>query len=97
MTACRITHIPTGISAYADERKRKDSYRNAYNDLLRKLSDLKAEKIAAAKKRRRDKAIKDTRTVRTYDDKKGTVTDHRTGKTASWKDVVVKGKIDKLR
>ena len=96
-SACRITHIPTGLRSYADERSQKHSYRKALEDLEKKIQSLKDEKKALAKKEKRDKAIKENERIRTYDYSRGIVTDHRTGKTASIKNVVEKGKIDLLK
>ena len=96
-TACRLTHEPTGIQAYADCRTRRQSYKQAMKTLKKRLKDAESEKEAIAKKEKRDKAIKDTQRIRTYDFKSGVVTDHRTGKKASIKDVLGKGKIDLLR
>lgn len=93
-SACRITHIPTGISAYADERSQKHSKRLAWEELERRLAGLEEEKRAAEKKARRDHAIHNTQVVRTYDYKADRVKDHRTKKTASIKDVLVKGRFD---
>ena len=95
-TACRITH-PSGISAYADERSQKHSKRAAWAELERKLRQASSDKSAARKKAKRDHAIHNTPTIRTYDFKTGQVLDHRTNKTASIKDVLVKGKLEKLR
>jgi len=95
-SACRITHIPTGTSAYCDERKQGTSKRNAMKELENKLANLKSEKVAEKKKEARDYAIHNTKTIRTYDFKKQTVIDHRTGKTARLKEVLFKGRIDLL-
>lgn len=96
-SACRITHLPTGISAYADERSQSHSRRAAMSELTRRLRDRANEERAAQKKARRDEAIWPSRAIRTYDFGRGLVTDHRTGKTASVKDVLGKGKIGLLR
>lgn len=96
-TACRITHIPTGISAYANERKRKQSYRKAMATLKLRLAEAEEAERARNKKARRDHAIHNTTRIRTYDFKSGTVKDHRTGKVASLEDVLRKGKLDLLR
>ena len=64
----------------------------------RRLEQLKKDAAASKKKATRDKKVRDgVPTIRTYDKKRNLVTDHRTGKTASWKDIMVKGKLDKLR
>lgn len=97
-TACRITHLPTGITAYADERTQKHSRRAAMADLEEKLANLEAEQKALKKKGRRDQKVKNPeRAIRTYDFKSGVVKDHRTGKKASIKDILTKGKLDLLK
>ena len=93
-SACRITHIPTGISAYADERSQSHSKKQALSDLKNKLKNVKLAKRAKIKKERRDKAIKETKIIRTYNYDRGIVKDHRTKKTASLKNVLIKGRID---
>lgn len=96
-TACRITHIPTGIQAYSDERTRRTSFKKAMAALKQRLIDADEEEKAAKRKAKRDHAIHNTERIRTYDFKSGTVKDHRTGKVASLKDVLGKGRIDLLR
>ena len=96
-SACRITHIPTGISAYADERSQAHSRRSAMKDLENKLREITEKRAAVSKKERRDNKVKNPeRAIRTYDYKKGLVYDHRTNLSASIKDVLFKGKIDLL-
>lgn len=96
-TACRIMHIPTGITAYADCRKRRQSYKEAMKVLEQRLQEASEAEQAEARKARRYRAIHNTPRVRTYDYKSGVVTDHRTGKKASLKDVLRKGRIDLLQ
>lgn len=97
-TACKITHIPSGITAYCqDERTRESNYRLALKTIEQRIAEEKVNKKAEIRKERRDKAIKDTTIVRTYDFSRGMVTDHRTGKIGSIKDILYKGKLDKLR
>lgn len=96
-TAVRITHIPTGVTAYADERSQQHSRKVAMQELEQRLKNIKQEKKAAEKKARRDYNIHNMETIRTYNYDRGLVKDHRNGKTASVKDVLVKGKIDLLR
>ena len=97
-SACRITHIPSGISAYADERSQHHSRKCAMKELVSRLQNLAAEQQASAKKERRDSKVKNPeRAIRTYDFKSGVVTDHRTGKKASIKNILQKGKLDLLR
>lgn len=97
LTACRLTHLPTGIQAYCDERTQRTSYKKALATLEGRIREALAAAKAATRKERRDKAIKNLETVRTYDYKRGTVKDHRTGKVASIKEVMQKGRIDLLR
>lgn len=96
-TCCVLTHKPTGIEAIGDRRTRSQSYKVAYRGLVEKLQEAEEEERAARLKARRDKAIHNTERIRTYDYSRGIVTDHRTGKSASIKDVVVKGKLDLLK
>ena len=96
-SAVRITHKPTGITAYADERSQSHSKKAAMAQLREKLLAIKSDQKASEKKERRDEAIKPQAAIRTYDFKSGVVRDHRTGKKASIKDVLVKGKLELLR
>jgi len=95
-SACRITHIPTGISAYADERSQHTSRKKALQELKNRLVQVKLDEKAQNKKEKRDKAIHDTKRIRTYDYKKQIVYDHRTNKQAPLKEVLEKGKIELL-
>ena len=96
-SACRVTHIPTGIQSYCDERDQGTSRKKAIKELENRIKEAKDNVRASAKKARRDDAIHNTKTIRTYDFKRGVVEDHRTGKTATIKDILIKGKLDKLR
>lgn len=91
------THTPTGIEVTVDGRNQHQNKRAAMKELQKRVDQLESEKRAAEKKSRRDKAIHDHTRVRTYDFSRGVVTDHRTGKTASLKDILEKGRLDKLR
>lgn len=97
-SACRITHLPTGITAFCqDERSQGANYKQAMKTVEQRLKALKEEVKAKDKKQKRDIAIRETKNVRTYDFSRGVVTDHRTGKSASIKDILYKGKLEKLR
>lgn len=96
-SACRVTHLPTGITAYADERSQHTSKRKALDEVKVRLRDAANQRRAAEKKARRDEKIKPSTSVRTYDFKSGVVRDHRTKKKASIKDVLEKGKLELLR
>jgi protein subunit release factor A len=75
-TACRITHLPTGISARAeDQRSQGQNRRSAFRRLAAKLVPLMR---AAA--RQTVEEITATR-VRTYHIPRGVVVDHPTGCT----------------
>ncbi len=95
-TCVRATHIPTGVTVTVDTRSQAASMKMALKELEARLIEAKKQEKASAKKARRDHAIHNETTVRTYDFKKGIVKDHRSGKTASLKDVLVKGRIDLL-
>jgi peptide chain release factor 1 len=96
-TACRATHIPTGISVKIQSRSQHQSRKKALRELQRRVKSLGDEQRAANKKARRDHAIHNTETIRTYNFSRGVVKDHRTGKTASLKNILHKGRLDLLR
>ena len=97
-SACRITHLPTGITAFADERSQKHSKKAAMAQLIERIKNMKADAAAAKKKSARDEKVRNPeRAIRTYDFKKGLVYDHRTKKQASIKDILGKSKLDLLR
>jgi len=94
---CIITHIETGLTAKGDCRSRKESHREAMKLMLVKIKEAEEAEKAAKRKGRRDERIKNQKRVRTYDYSRGIVIDHRTGKTASLKDILIKGLLDKLK
>lgn len=96
-TACRITHIPTGVTAYADTRSQNQSKKKALKEIQKRVQNVADERTAATKKSKRDRAIKDLTTIRTYDFTRGVVKDHRSGKRASIKQILEKGRLDLLR
>lgn len=95
-TACRITHLPTGIVGTGDERSQRHSYKTAYAAVCYRLSRVHEQKRQRAKKARRDDAIHNTPIIRTYDFKRQVVKDHRTKKTALLRDVLNKGQFTQL-
>jgi peptide chain release factor 1 len=95
-SAVRITHKPTGISAYADERSQQHSRRKAWRDLEQKLQSAAQANLAKTKKARRDVKIHDHTRIRTYNYIRNEVIDHRTGKRASLKGVM-SGRLDLLK
>lgn len=96
-TACKVTHVATGTVAWGDCRTRSESRKQALRSLEEKLDRAKEQADKDKKKADRDHKIHNTPIVRTYHYGRGTVKDHRSGKIASIKDVVEKGKVDLLR
>lgn len=92
----RITHIPTGIVVTKDGRDQHKNLAMAIRELEHRLAQAKEQKKQEERKQRRDHAIRNEVTIRTYDFKSGVVTDHRTGKSASIKNVLIKGRVDLL-
>jgi len=92
-TGVRAVHRDTGTTVVVRGRSLKDSIREATGEIWRRLRTVTMDREAARAKARRDEAIKPS----SYDYKTGRVTDHRTGKTASIKQIVVKGQLDRLR
>lgn len=93
--ACKATHVPTGITANCDARTRAESTRKAKEKLIERVEEAVEEVRAAIKKNRRDELIHNMKTIRTYNEKRNQVKDHRTGETAPM-DAVLDGDIDKL-
>lgn len=93
----RATHLPTGISVIIDGRNQHQNKKKALKELERRLVELKEEERAAVKKEHRDYKIHNTERIRTYNYDKGIVVDHRTGKKASLKEVLGKGRLDLLQ
>lgn len=91
------THVPTGIQVKIDERNQHQNRRKALGELEKRVEEYIEDQKAMQRKQRRDRVIKEHDRIRTYDYSRGVVTDHRTGKTASIKDILEKGRLDKLR
>lgn len=92
----RIVHLPTGITVRIDGRSQSQNLKRARAELQKRLDEAEVEGNAAARKERRDEAIKPSGAIRTYKFKEGVVIDHRSGKRASLKEVL-KGNIELLR
>jgi protein subunit release factor A len=69
----------------------------ALAELDKRIAQAKADKQAASKKARRDEAIHDHTIVRTYNFSRGLVKDHRSGKEATVKEIMGKGRLELLR
>lgn len=93
----RLTHVPTGLVVRIDGRDQHKNLKLAWKELERRLADWQSQQKSDKRKAKRDAAIKDTPTIRTYDFKTNRVKDHRSGKTASLKDVLEKGKLELLQ
>lgn len=90
-------HVPTGIEVKVDGRNRHQNKMAAIRTLTQRVKEFAAVQRAAQRKARRDDAIANEERVRTYDYSRNLVTDHRSGRTASIKDILDKAKLEKLR
>lgn len=90
-------HKPTGIEVKVDGRDQHKNKRAAIKELQKRVDQHHEDQKAAVRKSRRDFAIKNETRIRTYDFSRGLVTDHRSGKSASLKDILEKGMLDKLK
>lgn len=110
-TACRITHIPTNISAQAEEqRSQRQNLRKAFDRLSRKLVPLMREAIQQQTELKiytKDGIVTTTPEqltqqstkyrIRTYDQSSNQVKDHRiTSETWRYDDVLDKNKLDQI-
>ncbi len=96
-TCVIATHGPTGLIVRVDGRSRHQNRRKAIKLLEKRVRGLADAKRAKQRKARRDYVIRNETRVRTYDYSRDLVTDHRTDKTASIKDILEKAKLDKLQ
>lgn len=92
----RATHIPTGISVQIDGRHQSKNKKRALVELEKAIAAAEAGRRAAVKKAKRDAAIRDAPVIRTYDYRRKVVKDHRTGKTASLRDILQDARLDLL-
>jgi peptide chain release factor 1 len=90
-------HVPTGIEVRVDGRNQHRNKRVAVRRLNKAVAAESDKLKAKRKKARRDHAIANEERIRTYDFSLGVVIDHRTERRASLKDILVKGKLEKLR
>lgn len=95
-TNVKAIHVPTGLNVQVNGRYRAQNKKVAIRLLTERFNEAETAKKNKIKKAKRDDAIHNTPTIRTYDFKKGIVIDHRNNKRASLKDVLIKGKIDLL-
>ena len=92
----KVTHVPTGVSVTIDGRYQAKNKKVALQELEKRLDEKKQQDKADLKKSMRDKKIKERDIIRTYNYPRDTVKDHRTGKTASIKEIMEKGRLDLL-
>ena len=90
-------HIPTDIEVKVDGRNQHQNKRAAIRELQKRVDEQNESIRSKQRKTRRDEAIHNETRIRTYDFSRGVVTDHRSGKAASIKDILEKGRIEKLR
>src|SRR5262245_47179654 len=84
----RVTHKATGIQVCIDGRHQHRNLAIAMKELERKIDSARSLRKSAARKKRRDQAIRNEVTIRTYDFKAGLAWDHRTGRKAPLKEVL---------
>lgn len=88
-TAVRITHLPTGIIAQSqDERDQKQNKKRAYEVLVERLQARRNAEKKSQLDELRKKVVAEGGRVRTYDFTRNICINHRTGETASIKDVL---------
>jgi peptide chain release factor 1 len=95
-TAIKITHIPTGVTAYSDGRSQYRNIQLAKSMIYARISEQKTEKARANYNSKRKKQIKDMgrgSRVRTYNFIEHRVKDERTGKNYPVKKIM-KGELD---
>lgn len=96
-SAVRLTHLPTGLQAYADERSQHRSYQKALKVLKERLAASQAATEARKRKEDRDRKVREAGPHRrSYDQTSNRVTDHRSGVKRLFDDVVRKGNLDDL-
>ena len=96
--SCRIKHIPTGMVAAAQTRSRESSYRLALTDLKKRVDSQSSmsyyNDVATDRALQRGSGMRGDK-IRTYRFQDDKVTDHRSQKTTSCKNVL-SGKIELL-
>jgi protein subunit release factor A len=96
--SCRITHKATGIITTAQTRSRQNSYKLAFDELNKRISeqqqDMMTTKISADRKMQVGSGMRGDK-IRTYRFQDDIVVDHRTGKKAKASHVM-RGNFDLL-
>jgi protein subunit release factor A len=89
-SACRITHLPTGITAQSEEHKHQPQNKKAaFRRLAEKLIPLMKQAVET------ERVQQETGRIRTYHGIRNEVKDHRTSKKAPM-DKVLAGNLDLL-
>ena len=93
-----ITHIPSGMKEKCEESRSQHKNKElAMERLLERIeTNLKIKKLKKLNDTR-NKTVNEAGRIRTYNEQRNEVTDHRTGKTASYDEVLNKGKLDLLK
>ena len=96
---CVLTHIPTGLTVTVDGRSREQNLKKAKRSLRVRIYHRTAsvERVRKDNERRAKIQPGGMERVRTYNFKTGVVTDHRTGKQSTIKEVVGKGNLERLK
>jgi len=96
-TSVTITHLPTGYKEKCeDTRYKKRNLEIAYSRLIKRLENKLRQMQKKELNEKRNKALREAGRIRTYNEPRNEVKDHRTGKTAPYKDVL-DGDLDKLK
>jgi protein subunit release factor A len=93
-----IRHIPTGLSEKCDDTRSKiKNFELAKDRLFLKIEKLKKKEKQEEQNKVRLEKIKNPERVRTYNECRNEVIDHKTGKKASYDEILKKGKLDLLK
>jgi protein subunit release factor A len=93
-----ITHIPTGLKERCQDTP--SQFRNksiAMDRLVKRIDEQAAHQKHEKLNDKRNEVIEDSGRIRTYNEQRNEVVDHRTKKHASYDEVLNKGKLDLLR
>ncbi len=86
---CRCIHVPTGITANGTEsRSREDNKRAAYTTCR--------SRVAAHFHKDKERYLAGNERIRTYHEPDNRVTDHSSGFTDTYQNVIIKGYIDDM-
>ena len=88
-TCAVVTHILSGLSEKCEETRYKNkNIETAYKRLVKRLQKIALDQKMEELNEKRRETIKKNGTIRTYNFQRGTVKDHRSGKTANLKKVL---------